>query len=306
MRRVLLLSVLIAACSRTVARAPAGVAYDPALTQVVMLGTGTPNPDPAHSGPALAIVIHGAAYLVDAGPGVVRRAAAAERAGVAALAQPNLRIVFITHLHSDHTLGLPDLIFSPWVLQRRAPLDVYGPPGIAAMTDHLERAYAEDVRIRTTGGQPHTDSGYVARAHEIDSGVVYRDSNVTVTAFRVDHGGVRDAFGYRFVTRDRTIVVSGDTRPTDAVVTQCHGCDVLVHEVYSLQAWRTLPPEWQRYHAIAHTAGADLGRLAARAGPKLLILTHGLAWTATPEEIVGEVRRHFAGRVVYANDLDVY
>src|SRR5713101_6267048 len=135
MRRVLLLSVLIAACSRTVARALAGVAYDPALTQVVMLGTGTPNPDPAHSGPALAIVIHGAAYLVDAGPGVVRRAAAAERAGVAALAQPNLRIVFITHLHSDHTLGLPDLIFSPWVLQRRAPLDVYGPPGIAAMTD---------------------------------------------------------------------------------------------------------------------------------------------------------------------------
>ncbi len=280
--------------------------YDPARTQVVLLGTGTPNPDPARSGPALAIVVHGAAYLVDAGPGVVRKAAAAQLAGVAALAQPNLKIVFITHLHSDHTLGLPDLIFSPWVLERAVPLEVYGPPGIAAMTDHLERAYAEDVRIRTTGGQPHTDSGYVVHAHEIDSGVVYRDSNVTVTAFRVDHGGVRDAFGHRFVTRDRTIVVSGDTRPTEAVVTQCAGCDVLVHEVYSLEGWRTRPPGWQRYHAVAHTSGEDLGRLAARAQPKLLILTHGLTWTATPAEIVSEVRRHFAGPVVYANDLEIY
>jgi ribonuclease BN (tRNA processing enzyme) len=290
------------------AAAQAPSAYDPARTQVVLLGTGTPNPDPARSGPALAIVVHGAAYLVDAGPGVVRRAAAAERAGVAALAQPNLKVVFITHLHSDHTLGLPDLIFSPWVLERAVPLEVYGPSGIAAMTGHLERAYAEDVRIRTTGGQPHTDSGYVVHAHEIDAGVVYRDSNVTVTAFRVDHGGVPagGALGYKFVTRDRTIVISGDTRPTEEIVKQCAGCDVLVHEVYSRAGWATRPPGWRRYHESAHTSGEELGALAARARPKLLVLTHGLPWSETPEEIVREVRRAFAGPVAYANDLEVY
>jgi ribonuclease BN (tRNA processing enzyme) len=302
MRPVLLL--LCVACSAP----PRTAAYDPARTQVVLLGTGTPNPDPARAGPALAIVVHGAAYLVDAGPGIVRRAAAAERAGVAALAQPKLTVVFITHLHSDHTLGLPDLIFSPWVLERTLPLEVFGPPGIAAMTAHLEQAYAEDVRIRTTGGQPHTDSGYVVHPHEIDAGVVYRDSNVTVTAFRVDHGGVPagGAFGYKFVTRDRTIVISGDTRPTEEIVRQCSGCDVLVHEVYSRAGWATRPPAWQRYHAAAHTSGEELGILAARARPRLLVLTHALTWSATPEEVVREVRRAFAGAVVYANDLNIY
>ena len=98
-----------------------------AQTKVVLLGTGTPNPDPERSGPSVAVVVNGAAYLVDAGPGVVRRAEAARERGVTELAQPNLKIVFLTHLHSDHTLGLPDLMLTPWVLERTAPLEVYGP-----------------------------------------------------------------------------------------------------------------------------------------------------------------------------------
>src|SRR5512142_2751869 len=107
-----------------------------------MLGTGTPNPDPERSGPALAVVSGGRAYLVDAGPGVVRRAAAAERRGITELRQQNLDIVFLTHLHSDHTLGLPDLLLSPWVLDRSAPLEVYGPPGTVAMVGHIEEAWS--------------------------------------------------------------------------------------------------------------------------------------------------------------------
>ena len=109
---------------------------------LVVLGTGTPNADPDRSGPALAVVVNGTAYLVDAGPGIVRRAAAAQRQGIDALAPKLLDNVFITHLHSDHTVGLPDLIFTPWVLERVKPLAVYGPPGVKAMTDHLEAAYA--------------------------------------------------------------------------------------------------------------------------------------------------------------------
>ncbi len=116
-----------------------------------MLGTGNPAADPERFGPAVAIVVNDRAYLVDCGPGMVRRAAAAEKNGIAALKAKELKIVFITHLHSDHTLGYPDLIFSPWVLGRKEPLEAYGPHGLKAMTSHIEKAWTEDVRVRRTG-----------------------------------------------------------------------------------------------------------------------------------------------------------
>lgn len=278
-----------------------------AQTRVVLLGTGNPNADPERSGPSLAIVVNGSAYLVDAGPGLVRRAEAARRHGVAELAQPNLRIVFLTHLHSDHTLGLPDLMFTPWVLGREAPLEVYGPRGTRDMTRHLAAAYAEDVRRRLDGWQPQNRTGWRVDPHEIRPGLVYADSNVRVIAFRVSHGNWEEAFGYRFETADRSIVVSGDTRASDAVVEACRGCDVLVHEVYSDSGFRTLPPAWQRYHAQFHTSASALAELATRAQPGLLVLTHLLSWGGVPpDSILGEVRRGYGGRVVLGKDLDVY
>src|SRR5437588_10648948 len=177
-------------------------------TKVVLLGTGTPNADPDRFGPAVAIIANGVPYLVDAGAGVVRRAAAAERNGVPALAVKNLRIVFITHLHSDHTLGLPDLILSPWTLERTVPLQVYGPKGVKAMTTHILEAYAQDIDIRLHGGEPSNKTGWRVDAREIDAGVVYQDYNVKVTAFRVEHGKWPESLGYRFDTHDRVIVVS--------------------------------------------------------------------------------------------------
>ncbi len=254
----------------------------------------------------MAVVVHGAAYLVDAGPGLVRRAAAAHSAGIADLAQPNLKAVFLTHLHSDHTAGLADLMFTPWVLGRTAPLAVYGPSGAADMVDHLQQAYAQDVRIRLEGLEPANSTGWHAEGHDVTPGEVYRDSNVTVTAFAVPHGSWPQAFGYKFVTADRTIVISGDTRATDAIVAQCRSCDVLVHEVYSDSGFAQLPAEWQRYHAAFHTPASALGDLAARARPKLLVLYHGLPWSSSPAEIVRTARARWSGRVVYANDLDVF
>jgi ribonuclease BN (tRNA processing enzyme) len=181
-------------------------------TQVAMLGTGTPLPDPQRSGPSTAIVVNGMPYIVDAGTGVVRRAAAARDKGVKALEPTNLRIAFLTHLHSDHTLGLPDLMITPWIMGRKEPLELYGPAGTQEMVNHIIEAYKVDRKIRTEGLEHSNNTGWKVNVHEIKPGVVFKDANVTVTAFAVRHGNV-DAYGYRFATPDRMIVISGIHRP---------------------------------------------------------------------------------------------
>lgn len=276
-------------------------------THVVLLGTGTPNAEADRWGPATAVVVDGKAYLVDAGAGVVRRMAAAGRRGVPGMHLPDIDIVFITHLHSDHTVGLPDLIFSPWVLGRKAALEVYGPPGMLAMVGHLEAAYAEDIRIRTEGLEPTNDTGHRAVAHEVQPGRIYQDERVTVTAFPVRHASWPVALGYRFDTADRRIVISGDAAPGETIVEQCDACDVLVHEVYSATSFARRAPVWQRYHASAHTSTTELAEIARRARPRLLVLTHQLLWGTTPEELVAEVRlAGWEGEVVFGVDLGVY
>src|SRR5581483_10150486 len=220
-------------------------------TKTVMLGTGNPRPEPDRAGPATAIVVDDTPYLIDFGPGVVRRISAAFEKGVTALGYGgvNIRTVFLTHLHSDHTVGYPDLIFTPWVMGRHAPLDVYGPPGIGAMTDHILKAWQIDIEARTGGLNQHNRTGCRVSAHEIAPGVVYRDRSVTVTAFAARHEEMVDSFSYRFETPDRTIVISGDTAPTQTLIDHSHGCDVLIHEAYSMMAVRHAPrpsPEFRR------------------------------------------------------------
>jgi ribonuclease BN (tRNA processing enzyme) len=275
-------------------------------TQIVMLGTGTPNADPERFGPSVAIVVDETPYLVDMGAGVVRRASAAFKKGVKALEASNLATVFVTHLHSDHTVGYPDLIFTPWVLERAKPLDVYGPKGLKSMTEHLLKAYQEDIAIRTTGGEPSKKTDPIVIPHEIKPGVVYKDQKVTVKAFLVNHGAWKDAFGYRFETPDRTIVISGDASPSQSIADNCNGCDVLIHEVYSLEGFAKRPPEWQKYHSTFHTSSRDLGELATKAKAKMIILYHQLIWGSTEEELLKEVRQTFKGEVVSARDLDIY
>jgi hypothetical protein len=181
-------------------------------TQVVVLGTGTPVADPDRSGPAVALVVNDRAYLVDCGPGVVRRAAAAERNGIKALHVQNITTVFFTHLHSDHTLGYPDLILSPWVLGRTEPLAAYGPKGLQDMTDNIEKAWRKDIDVRRNGLEHANATGYKVNVHEISPGVVFQDANVKVTAFLVKHGSCDTAFGYRFDTARPGASYSLETR----------------------------------------------------------------------------------------------
>ena len=276
-----------------------------AQTQVVMLGSGNPNADPDRSGPAVAVVVNGTAYLVDAGPGVVRRAALAARAdGLPALQVTAISKVFITHLHSDHTLGLPDLILSPWVLGRVAPLRLWGPVGLQAMANDILRAWSKDIAVRTQGLEHANSTGDQVIVHEIKPGVIYRDANVTVTAFLVHHGSGDQAFGYRFQTADRTIVFSGDTSPVPAVVQACQGCDLLFHEVYNQNG--KLTPAWRQYMAAFHTSAQELGALATAAHPKLLVLYHQMPEGTSQAALLAEVRRYYKGAVVSARDLDIF
>jgi len=281
-------------------------------TKVVLLGTGTPGPTPDRSGPATAVVVNDTAYLVDFGPGVVRRAsAAAASSGIAALQPTRLQIAFATHLHSDHTVGYADLIFSPWTLGRRVPLEVYGPKGIKEMSSHLIEAYRVDIEARTNedGNQRSFPDGYKVNAHEIVAGVVYKDKNVTVTAFATKHA--MESYGYRFDTPDRSIVISGDTNPTQATIDACRGCDVLIHEVHT-SAWVAARPEaggappgtFRRFSEKYHTTTEQLGELAQRAKPRLLILYHYNS--LSPEELQSEMMKHYSGQFVIGRDLDVY
>lgn len=303
---VALLLAAMAGSGRVKAQAkPAAAATS--RTRVVMLGTGNPNADPERSGPAVAVIVDDRAYLVDAGPGVVRRAAAAARAGIGALSAERLDLVFLTHLHSDHTVGLTDLIFTPWVLERPGPLRVFGPRGVREMTDHLIAAFAEDIAVRIEGREGANREGYKVRATVVTPGVVYKDEKVTVTAFAVPHGDWKEAYGYRFETPDRVVVISGDTKASRAVVEACSGCDLLVHEVYSTARFATRPAKWQAYHRNAHTSTVELARLASESRAKSLLLYHQLYWGATDDDLLREVRgAGYRGPLASARDLGVY
>jgi len=286
-------------------------------TQIVMLGTGTPGPDPNRFGPCTAIVVNNTPYLVDLGTGVVRRAATARDKGVAALEPTNLKMAFITHLHSDHTLGFPDVLLTPWIMGRKEPLEVYGPSGTREMAEHILEAYAIDIKTRTEGLEHSNKTGYKANVHEIKPGVIYEDQNLRVKAFSVEHGDLQ-AYGYRFETPDRTVVISGDTRPTPAILENGQGCDVLIHEVYTEASFALVSDEWKKYRVAYHTSSKQLAEIASKTKPGLLILYHranpGCDQARTnecreagsEEQLLKEMHQYYKGNVVAGHDLDIY
>jgi ribonuclease BN (tRNA processing enzyme) len=279
--------------------------------EIVFLGTGSPIPLADRQGPSLAIVAGGKAYLVDAGSGVSRQANSAFQRGILALRPDQLDIAFLTHLHSDHTLGLPDLIFTPWIIGRTKPLRLYGPEGTKEMAAHILEAFKEDIQVRTTGLEDGNTTGYKVDAHDVQPGNIYQDGNVNVRAILVKHGSWKEALGYRFDAGGKSIVVSGDTAPAQSVVEACSGCDALIHEVYSGRAANPQKPamsleQWMKYESEFHTSAPEVGDIAARAKAKMLILTHwGLLGNATEDDMVREIRQKYSGPIVIARDLDV-
>ena len=304
MRRVAFLGLLMA-----VALSPLD-AQDLPRTRLVLLGTGTPNADPERSGPATAVVVDGRVYLFDAGPGVVRRAAeAAAVHDIPGLRAPNLNRVFLTHLHSDHTTGLPDLMLGAWMLGRPEPLEVYGPPGTGRLTAGIESAWAADIDVRIRGLEPRDANrdAYRAEVREVRPGVAYEDELVRIEAFGVDHGEFDTPLGYKIVGPDRSIVISGDAAPSEAILEACAPCDVLLHEVYTADGLQNRPPAWQAYHSSVHTSTVELAEIANRVRPGLLVLYHQLMWGTDADGLVREIRAAgYSGPLASGKDLDVY
>lgn len=291
---------LLAICTVSMAQVESSV------TRLVLLGTGTPFANPERSGPSLAIVVNNTSYIVDCGPGVVRRASAAAAKGVKGLEAAQLKHLFVTHLHTDHTAGYPDIIFSPAVLDRNAPLEVYGPIGIQTMTNHIMEAYKEDMDIRINGLEYGDPQGYKVNVYDITPGIVYKDSNITVKAFRVSHGSWKEAFGFRFETPDKVIVVSGDCTFSEELVKNARDCDILVHEVYSMEGLAKREKRWQDYHSTFHTSTQQLADIANKARPGLLILSHVLLFGSSENSLLAELKKGYLGKVVMGNDLDIY
>jgi ribonuclease BN (tRNA processing enzyme) len=277
-------------------------------TKLLLLGTGNPNPDPKHSGCSLIVMVDDQPYVVDFGAGLVRQAAAltTQYGGpVAELEIKNLSVAFLTHMHSDHTVGFPDLILTPWVMGRDRPLDVYGPDGISEMTRHVIEAYQADIQYRVYGLEPANNQGWRVNPHEISEGLVYEDANLKVEAFLVRHGTWPNAYGYRFTTPDKVIVISGDTAPCENILAYGQDADILVHEVYSQKGFDCKDAFWQRYHAANHTSTRELAEIARQTRPRLLVLVHTLFWGASDQDILDEIAEGYDGQVFVGADLQV-
>ncbi len=241
--------------------------------RIVLLGTGTPNAEPWASGPSFAVISGGQTYLIDAGCGIVRACTRAFYKGIDEMRPQNLDKVFLTHLHSDHTAGLADLILTPWVLEREHPLAVYGPAGTEQMVSCLKKAYRTDIDFRTKGPEKANETGIITEVHEIGKGVILEDERMKITAVPVSHGSLQ-CFGYIFESEGKKAVFSGDTKPMKTIAEAAADADILIHEAEYTEGLKERDEKWQIYHQQVHTLSKDLAGIMSQAKPKLTVTVH--------------------------------
>ncbi len=278
-------------------------------TRLILLGTaGGPSIKKARAQPANALLVNNSVYIIDAGNGVARQMALA---GVSA---KQLRAVFITHNHTDHNADYGTLLLRSWLSGLKEPVDTFGPPPLKQMTNDYMKYMAWEINLRISDENrvPLSD---LIRAHNIqEDGVIYKDENVTVTAFEVPHGAAKPSYGFRFDTADRSIVFSGDTARSDNLIRAAKDADVLVHEVVSVHGVDAIVNRIDpgnkalaRHIIEAHTPTEEVGQVAAEAGVKKLVLSHfvpsGLPAFDNPELWIEGVRKHYQGEIVVGEDL---
>jgi ribonuclease Z len=269
--------------------------------RAVLLGTGSPPPNPDRRGPATFLSLDSERFLVDAGSGAGNQLV---QAGVRPYDWPR---VFITHHHSDHVIDLGHLLITRWIVGQNAPFEVWGPAGTARQLDKLLEYLDWDIEVRRA--HMHEREPPLVQVTEIEEGKILEVGGVTVSAFLVDHGPVRPAFGYRFEGGGRTVVVSGDTRPSDNLMRWGRGADCLIHECCEMTKTGWFPgcgwpsiEEKIRDLASYHTQPEDIGRVAAGTAAKKLVITH-LMPGSVPAELERAAADRYAGPVVVGRDL---
>ena len=226
------------------------------------------------------------------------------RVAAAGLKYENTRGVFITHLHSDHTAGLPDVFITSWQFGRKTtPLQVYGPTGIRKLSDAMLQFFAYDIHMRRDVIEKHPAAGATIATHVVREGVVYDDGGVRVTAFEVDHAPVKPAFGYRFESGEQSIVVSGDTRPNANLIRFAKGATILVQEAYLPEYFDTVDnPVVAAKLKAYHTSAEEAGEIATAAGVKTLVLTH-LIPAGAEKTFAERAAKTFHGKIIVGDDL---
>lgn len=294
---------------------------DSDITKVVMLGTGHPVPNPNRNGPAIAVIVNEQPYLFDAGEGIWRATGASSEfwgfgGTVKGLHPGKLKYVFLTHLHSDHTIGLPAILIQAWgfgSLGRKAPAQVWGPPGTGDLVHHIVEAYQGDIVERVYGPTHKNDTGWRSVGHDIEApGVIYQDDNVKVEAFLSKHSDYPRTYAYRVTTPDGVIAISGDTTPAAGVLEAAKGADILLHEVYGLEHLGDAP--WgkggggiRKIVGRFHTSTEELAQIANQTRPGLLVLYHEQNYSDDPEANVKEIRRYgYEGKVISSRDGDIF
>lgn len=275
-------------------------------TQLLILGTGTPSLVPNRYQSSAALIVGDQPYLIDCGSGSLQRQMDARAIGLTAFDYPKLTRLFVTHLHPDHTLGIPAFIIGNWIKGRTEPVQIYGPQGISKIAyGTLDMFAAGIAEHQKSGANPLGEIALEVTEHE--EGVIYNDDLVTVEAFRVQHGGL-ETYGLKFVTADHSIVFSSDTAALPIMAEKAHNCDVLVHSAYCQTGMDALPPSWDGYFSSMHTPGRALGKIAAKAEPKRLVLTHQMIYGgAQPADLIREIREGgYNGEIAYANDMDLF
>ena len=269
--------------------------------RAVLLGTGSPPPNPKRRGPATLLTLGQEMFLVDAGSGV---GAQLVQAGVRPYDWPR---VLITHHHSDHIIDLGHLLITRWISGQNAPFEVWGPAGTQRQMDKLLDYLDWDIEIRRHHMVKRARP--TVRVTEIEEGKIFEVGGVTVSAFTVDHDPVRPAVGYRFEGGGRRVAVSGDTRPSENLIRWSRGVDCLIHECCEMTkttwtpdcGWPSLE-EKIRGLASYHTQPEDIGRVAQAAAPGKLVITHMMPGSV-PAELETAARRHFSGSVTVGEDL---
>ena len=267
--------------------------------KVTLLGTGAPPPVMERFGPSILVEAGKEKLLFDCGRGATMR--------LYQLKAPfaDLSALFLTHLHSDHIVGISDFYLTGWILGRSTPLRIWGPAGTTDMMSHIERAYQFDIHIRRDVDEMLPAQGVVVVAKDIEQGVVYQNGDLKVTAFTVDHAPIKPAFGYRIDYGGRSVVLSGDTRYSENLIHFSQGADVLIHEVIDPEAFRagnySSNPERAQKVIAHHTTAEQAGTIFSQVKPRLAVYSHIVPPNA--QELVAQTRKTYSGPLEVGEDL---